>query len=67
MFMTDVEREMVDETLNSYKKWAYDDCEYSEKEAKFIVVSEIDLKIKELQEEVKILEIVRQKIKNEGL
>ena len=67
MFMTYADRDKVHEILIDYKMWAYNDCEYNDEEARFVVVSELDSRIRELEEEIRIMKLAKERVQDEGL
>ena len=67
MFMTYDDREKVRDVLSSYTMWAYEQCEYSEKEVRFVVATEIESEINNLEEQVRILKLAKSYIQEEGL
>lgn len=67
MFMSYEDRDKVRDVLSQYKIWAYNDCEYTEEETRFIVTTEIESEISELREKIRILEIAKLKVQDEGL
>ena len=67
MFMTYSERENVNAILAPYRMWAYNSCDYTEKEAEFIIGTKLDNEIKELKSKLRILELARCKLDDEGL
>ena len=67
MFMTYADRDKVHEILVPYKMWAYNDCEYNEEEARFIVVSELESEIRELEEKIRIMKLAKERVQDEGL
>lgn len=67
MFMTYNDRDKVNEVLIPYRMWAYNDAEYTDKEAEFIITNELESEICELKEKVRILELAKSMIQDEGL
>lgn len=67
MFMTYNDRDKVNEVLIPYRMWAYNDAEYTDEEAEFIIITELESEICELKEKMRILELAKAKIQEEGL
>ena len=67
MHMTYDDRDKVNTILIPYIAWAYNDAEYTDKEAEFIITTELESEICELKEKIRILELTKAKIQDEGL
>ena len=63
----DEDRVKVSEVLSPYVKWAIIDCEYTPEEAEFIIGTELENEIFDLEERIRILKLAKRKIQNEGL
>lgn len=67
LWIMDEDREKVTAVLSPYVKWAIIDCEYTAEEAEFIIGTELENEIFDLEEKIRILKLAKMKLKYEGL
>lgn len=67
LLIMDEDREKVNAVLGPYVKWAIIDCEYTTKEAEFIIRTELENEIFGLEEKIRILKLAKRKLQDEGL
>jgi hypothetical protein len=63
----DEDREKVNAVLSPYVKWAIIDCEYTIKEAEFIIGTELENEIFVREEKIRILKLAKRNLQDEGL